>query len=91
MFVAVADDLGHHRIGKALRVGGHEQQAATRIELGPAAADQFRQHVEAGQQAVAGQVVALRQDVNLVVNLQLPGRMHEGLVAKAVERFGIAR
>ncbi|MNJ44975.1 hypothetical protein D3C77_400490 [compost metagenome] len=90
MLVAIADDLGDHRLGEAFRVGGHEQQAATGVELGPAAADQLRQHVEAGQQAVAGQVVALRQDVNLVVDLQLPGRMHEGLVAKAVERLGIA-
>ncbi|MNM61317.1 hypothetical protein D3C81_726160 [compost metagenome] len=89
LIVAVADDLGDHRIGEALGVRRHEQQAPARIELGPAAAHQLRQHIEAGQQAVAGQVVAQRQHVNLVVDLQFARGMHEGFVAKAVERLGV--
>ncbi|MCY1442502.1 hypothetical protein D9M71_588720 [compost metagenome] len=90
LLVAVADDLGHHRVGETLRVCSHEQQATTRIELGPATVHQLWQHIEAGQQAVAGQVVAQRQHVDLVVDLQLARGVHEGLVTKAVERLGVA-
>ena len=81
----------HHGIGETLRVTRHEQQAAARIELGEHAADQRALDVEAGEQAVAGQVVTQRQHVNLVVNLQLTRVVHEGFVAKAVEGLGISR
>jgi hypothetical protein len=90
LLVAVADDFHHHRIGETLGMGGHEQQAAARVELGERAVDKVALHVEAGQQAVAGEVVAQREDVNLVVDLQLARGVHEGLVAEAVERFRVA-
>ncbi|MNN14795.1 hypothetical protein D3C81_1278750 [compost metagenome] len=89
VFIAVTDDLGHHGISKTLRVAGDEQQAAAGVELRPRRTHQITLHVETGQQAVAGQVVALREHVDLVVNLQLAGSMHEGFVAEAVERLGI--
>jgi len=59
IFIAVTDDLGHDRISKTLRVIGHKQQTTAGVKLGPGRADQIRHHVEAGQQAVAGQVVTL--------------------------------
>ncbi|MNO96874.1 hypothetical protein D3C76_885640 [compost metagenome] len=71
LLVAEADDFGYHRIGKALRVRSHEQQPAARVELGPATVHQLRRHIETGQQAVAGQIVAQRQHMDLVVYLQL--------------------
>ncbi|MNH62602.1 hypothetical protein D3C73_145440 [compost metagenome] len=89
VLIAVTDDLGHHRIGETLRVTGDKQQTATGVELGPRRTDQLALHVETGQQAVAGQVVALRKHVDLVVDLQLTGGMHERLVAEAVERLRV--
>ncbi|MNF97970.1 hypothetical protein D3C84_808160 [compost metagenome] len=70
-------------------MAGHEQQTATGVELRPRRTHQLALHIEAGQQAVAGQVVALGEHVDLVVNLQLAGSVHEGFVAKAVERLGV--
>ncbi|VVO45359.1 hypothetical protein PS720_06485 [Pseudomonas fluorescens] len=89
VLVAVADDLGHHRVGKALGVAGDEQQAATGVEFRPRRTDQRRLHVETGEQAVAGQVVALGKHVDLVVDLQLAGGVHEGFVTEAVERLRV--
>ncbi|MCY1529938.1 hypothetical protein D9M68_651110 [compost metagenome] len=90
VFVAVADDLHHHRIGEALRVAGHEQQATTGVELGDGGVHQVALDIEAGQQAVAGEVMAQREDVDLVVDRKRPRGMHEGLVTEAVEGFGEA-
>jgi hypothetical protein len=89
VLVAVADNLGHHRIGKTLGVAGDEQQAATGIEFRPRRTDQLRHHVETGKQAVAGEVVALGKHVDLVMDLQLAGGVHEGLVTKTVERLRV--
>ncbi|MNZ86604.1 hypothetical protein D3C78_1054260 [compost metagenome] len=88
LLVAVADDLHHHGIGEALRMAGHEQQAAAGVEFGDGGVHQFALDVEAGQQAVAGEVVAEREDVDLVVDRQRPRGVYEGLVAEAVEGFG---
>jgi len=59
LLIAVADDLGHHRVGETLRMAGYEQQATAGIEFRPGRTHQFRHYVEAGQQAITGQVVAL--------------------------------
>ena len=90
MLVAVANDLHHQRIGKAFRVTGHEHQTTTRNQLGIGALHQRCLNVEAGQQAVAGQVMTQRQGMDLVVNTQRARGMHKGLITKTVERFGIA-
>ena len=88
--VAVANDLHHQRIGKALRMVGQKQQTPPRVQLGPGGVHQRPLDVKAGQQAIAGEVVAQREHVDLVMDLQLAGVVYEGLVTKAVERLGIA-
>ncbi|MNF73360.1 hypothetical protein D3C84_553590 [compost metagenome] len=70
-------------------MAGDEQQTTAGVEFRPGRTHQLRQHVEAGQQAIAGQVMALGEHVDLVVDLQLAGGVHEGFITEAVERLGI--
>ena len=84
-----AQHLGHHGVGKARRVAGHEQQAAARQQLGRRPGAQFGQDKKRGQQRMAGEVVAQRQGVNLVVDAQLRRGVDQQLVAKTVKRLVI--
>src|SRR5690554_7779551 len=73
LLVADARDLHRYRVGKALGMGGGEQQPATGVELERVVAAPTRIHVEAGQQAVACQVMTQRQYMDAVVQAQLAG------------------
>src|SRR5690606_14501666 len=90
LLVADARDLHRYRVGKALGMGGGEQQPATGVELERVVAAPTRIHVEAGQQAVACQVMTQRQYMDAVVQAQLAGGVNEHLVAEGVERLAEA-
>ena len=86
LLITDANHLYRGRLGKPLRMTGHEQQAPARIEFHYVGLMVFVRQVIPHQQTVPGQVMAERQNMDAVVQPQLARGMHKHFVAERVER-----